>query len=212
MYRSTYAEDSRTIFSNFCLFGDIVSHKYSCDFKWDYASRNYGIFLIISITVPPCQIKPLLGILVVLLLGSGVKKHVGKKACLFKSRGVKRHVVKSQSVNWHAVFRQSMKKGMSRLWLIRIQPQCMLNISLSKYSAHCKHLLSSNIQGRIWLSFLQAVTANPTLCIPNCYFILAGHCLLKGKLKKVLKTSSGTFTGRSSMLQRSQKTIAGNFV
>ena len=52
---------------------------------------------------------------VVLLLGSGVKRHVGKKACLFKSRGVKRHVVKSQSVNWHAVFRQSMKKGMSPL-------------------------------------------------------------------------------------------------
>ena len=55
--------------------------------------------------------------MVVLLLGSGVKKHVGKKACLFKSRGVKRHVVKSQSVNWHAVFRQSMKKGMFPLGL-----------------------------------------------------------------------------------------------
>ena len=57
---------------------------------------------------------------VVLLLGSGVKRHVGKKACLFKSRGVKRHVVKSQSVNWHAVFRQSMKKGMFPLGLTRV--------------------------------------------------------------------------------------------
>ena len=56
--------------------------------------------------------------MVVLLLGSGVKRHVGKKAYLFKSRGVKRHVVKSQSVNWHAVFRQSMKKGMSPLGFI----------------------------------------------------------------------------------------------
>ena len=58
--------------------------------------------------------------LIVLLLGSGVKRHVGKKACLFKSRGVKRHVVKSQSVNWHAVFRQSMKKGMFPLGLARV--------------------------------------------------------------------------------------------
>ena len=58
--------------------------------------------------------------LVVLLFGSGVKRHVGKKACLFKSRGVKRHVVKSQSVNWHAVFRQSMKKGMFPLGLKRV--------------------------------------------------------------------------------------------
>ena len=57
---------------------------------------------------------------VVLLFGSGVKRHVGKKACLFKSRGVKRHVVKSQSVNWHAVFRQSMKKGMFPLGLTRV--------------------------------------------------------------------------------------------
>ena len=55
-----------------------------------------------------------------LLWGSGVKRHVGKKACLFKSRGVKRHVVKSQSVNWHAVFRQSMKKGMFPLGLTRV--------------------------------------------------------------------------------------------
>ena len=53
-------------------------------------------------------------------VGSGVKRHVGKKACLFKSRGVKRHVVKSQSVNWHAVFRQSMKKGMFPLGLTRV--------------------------------------------------------------------------------------------
>ena len=53
--------------------------------------------------------------MVVLLFGSGVKGHVGKKSCLFYSRGVKRHVVKSQSVNWHAVFRQSMNKGMSSL-------------------------------------------------------------------------------------------------
>ena len=71
---------------------------------------------------------------VVLLLGSGVKRHVGKKACLFKSRGVKRHVVKSQSVNWHAVFRQSMKKGMSPLGFIRIQPQFKVNDSTPKYS------------------------------------------------------------------------------
>ena len=73
--------------------------------------------------------------LVVLLFGSGVKRHVGKKACLFKSRGVKRHVVKSQSVNWHAVFRQSMKKGMSPLGFIRIQPQFKVNDSTPKYSA-----------------------------------------------------------------------------
>ena len=70
---------------------------------------------------------------VVLLLGSGVKRHVGKKACLFKSRGVKRHVVKSQSVNWHAVFRQSMKKGMFPLGLTRVQPQCKLHDSTQKY-------------------------------------------------------------------------------
>ena len=72
---------------------------------------------------------------VVLLLGSGVKRHVGKKACLFKSRGVKRHVVKSQSVNWHAVFRQSMKKGMSPLGFIRIESQFKVNDSTPKYSA-----------------------------------------------------------------------------
>ena len=59
---------------------------------------------------------------VVLLLGSGVKRHVGKKACLFKSRGVKRHVVKSQSVNWHAVFRQSLNEGISSLVFIKIEP------------------------------------------------------------------------------------------
>ena len=64
---------------------------------------------------------------------SGVKRHVGKKACLFKSRGVKRHVVKSQSVNWHAVFRQSMKKGMFPLGLTRVQPQCKLHDSTPKY-------------------------------------------------------------------------------
>ena len=56
-------------------------------------------------------------------------------ACLFKSRGVKRHLVKSQSVNWHAVFRQSMKKGMSLLGFIRIQPQFKVNDSTPKYSA-----------------------------------------------------------------------------
>ena len=60
--------------------------------------------------------------LVVLLFGSGVKRHVGKKSYLFKSRGVKRHVVKSQSVNWHAVFRQSLNEGMSPLVFIKIEP------------------------------------------------------------------------------------------
>ena len=79
---------------------------------------------------------------VVLLFGSGVKRHVGKKACLFKSRGVKRHVVKSQSVNWHAVFRQSMKKGMSPLGFIRIQPQFKVNDSTPKYSAQQYQYLS----------------------------------------------------------------------
>ena len=79
---------------------------------------SFDFFIEIEIVL--CSGPPQGIFRVVLLLGSGVKRHVGKKACLFKSRGVKRHVVKSQSVNWHAVFRQSMKKGMFPLGLTRV--------------------------------------------------------------------------------------------